>query len=255
MGSGKSKEKPETARTTNQVPEKQNQEKIITKSNTNVNNNKNDTNTRNESRVNGHITDRKENSEEHRGNSQTKKQSNDNNKDRWNDDDLDLDNAWVSNNTNVIETNKTTERTNSDLEEEMRLNEFNKKRTMELERLERAKQEHYPESYAQKNMRQQYTTELLRQKTMYRNPDDWEEDEDIGDNESFDVSRFKQANRGTTKPQKDIFGNEDMDYTKRGDIESSYDYSYGQTNTHRKNVPKYDISEEELMADIEKDLY
>ncbi|VDI61987.1 Hypothetical predicted protein, partial [Mytilus galloprovincialis] len=52
----------------------------------------------------------------------------------------------------------------------------------------------YPETYAQKLQREQYTQQqLLRQKTIYRNPDEWEIDQ--VSQQSFDVSKFKEVNK------------------------------------------------------------
>ncbi|KAK3087505.1 hypothetical protein FSP39_006749 [Pinctada imbricata] len=115
---------------------------------------------------------------------------------------------------------------------------------------------HYPESYAQRNLRQQYTKneQLLRQKTIYRDPDEWQMDDEVSIG-SFDVSKFKQANKGA-ETKKDMFAMT-PDYTTRPMISShdnAADHFYEPPRVQKQtSVPKYDITEEELMADIEKE--
>lgn len=132
----------------------------------------------------------------------------------------------------------------------------------------------YPETYAQKMQREQYKSEkLLRQKTIYRDPKEWEVDKlnttqtDTVSNfytneieitskvsqKSFDVSKFKEANK--TIPKTDIFGPlSNNDYSYQNHEDDGMDYTpnhYGR----KKSVPKYDVTEEELMADIESNYY
>ncbi|XP_063406743.1 TBC1 domain family member 5 homolog A-like isoform X2 [Mytilus trossulus] len=109
----------------------------------------------------------------------------------------------------------------------------------------------YPETYAQKLQREQYTQQqLLRQKTIYRNPDEWEIDQ--VSQQSFDVSKFKEVNK--TLPKTDIFGpvsNNDYSFGNMDD-----DNYYRTTNNNRKkSIPRYDVSEEDLMNDIESHYY
>lgn len=123
--------------------------------------------------------------------------------------------------------------------------------------------EQYPETYAQKMQREQYKHEqLLRQKTIYRNPEEWEMADQSNENQnttdtnvsqqSFDVSKFKDANR--TLPKTDIFGPlSTNDYLYRNPEADNY---YQTSNYNRKkSVPKYDVTEEELMNDIESHYY
>ncbi|XP_052086207.1 glycosyltransferase-like protein gnt14 isoform X2 [Mytilus californianus] len=110
----------------------------------------------------------------------------------------------------------------------------------------------YPETYAQKLQREQYTQQqLLRQKTIYRNPDEWEIDQ--VSQQSFDVSKFKEVNK--TMPKTDIFGpvsNNDYSFGNHMDD----DTHYKTTNYNRKkSIPRYDVTEEELMNDIETHYY
>ncbi|CAC5371207.1 unnamed protein product [Mytilus coruscus] len=110
----------------------------------------------------------------------------------------------------------------------------------------------YPETYAQKLQREQYTQQqLLRQKTIYRNPDEWEIDQ--VSQQSFDVSKFKEVNK--TMPKTDIFGpvsNNDYSFGNHMDDDSYYKTM---NNNRKKSIPRYDVTEEELMNDIETHYY
>ncbi|XP_022310068.2 uncharacterized protein LOC111115576 isoform X2 [Crassostrea virginica] len=113
--------------------------------------------------------------------------------------------------------------------------------------------EDLPETYAQRQFREQYRqTELLRQKTIYRDPDEWdvpEKRESVG---SFDVSKFKAANANTQVQKREIFSMT-PDYTKHNRQTDIADDLYQSPSLQKqKSIPKYDVSEEELMADIEK---
>ncbi|CAG2233676.1 myb-like protein X isoform X2 [Mytilus edulis] len=109
----------------------------------------------------------------------------------------------------------------------------------------------YPETYAQKLQREQYTQQqLLRQKTIYRNPDEWEIDQ--VSQQSFDVSKFKEVNK--TLPKTDIFGPVSNNDYSFGNVDD--DNYYRTTNNNRKkSIPRYDVSEEDLMNDIESHYY
>lgn len=116
--------------------------------------------------------------------------------------------------------------------------------------------EYFPETYAQRLQREQYAKTqqgLFRQKTIYRNPDEWEVDEN---EDSFDVSKFKEAN--VVKPpenpvNRDIFSPPDVTVKTNG-YQSKTDGYYNQNNNQRKeNLPRYDTSEEALLAEIEQE--
>ncbi|XP_052250954.1 protein kinase 4-like [Dreissena polymorpha] len=113
---------------------------------------------------------------------------------------------------------------------------------------------HYPETYAQRLQREQYKHQpegLLRQKTIYRNPQEWEIEENKV--ESFDVSRFKQAN--VLKNPQPMQSNTD-DIFSPPDVPSNghpprEDFSYRLEK--KKSLPHYDTTEEALLAEIEKE--
>lgn len=116
--------------------------------------------------------------------------------------------------------------------------------------------EYFPETYAQRLQREQYAKTqqgLFRQKTIYRNPDEWEVDEN---EDSFDVSKFKEAN--VVKPpenpvNRDIFSPPDSTVKTNG-YQTKTDGYYNQNNNQRKeNLPRYDTSEEALLAEIEQE--
>lgn len=112
--------------------------------------------------------------------------------------------------------------------------------------------ENLPETYAQRLQRQQYAKaqqDLFRQKTIYRNPDEWDMDER---EDTFDVSKFKEAN--VAKPpenpvNRDIFSPP----VKTNGYQAKIDRYSNQSNIQRKEaLPRYDTSEEALLAEIEQ---
>lgn len=117
--------------------------------------------------------------------------------------------------------------------------------------------EYYPESYAQRLQREQYERSqqgLMRQKTIYRNPDEWDVDET---REEFDVSKFKEANVAKPPPNpvnRDIFSPPDV--TPHNGYQGKMD-RYNNENSNQKtekaNLPRYDTSEEALLAEIEQE--
>ncbi|XP_069106301.1 probable WRKY transcription factor protein 1 isoform X2 [Argopecten irradians] len=122
--------------------------------------------------------------------------------------------------------------------------------------------EEYPETYAQRNAREQYKRhDLLRQKTIYRDPKDWEPEEkkppEEEQNEAgeFDVSKFRAANKTAPPQRRDIFDMTPDPYTSRHGYDDMHDPdSYYDQNrqTVPRQTPVYDKTEEDLMADIEK---
>ncbi|XP_033727029.1 uncharacterized protein LOC117316517 isoform X2 [Pecten maximus] len=122
--------------------------------------------------------------------------------------------------------------------------------------------ENYPETYAQRNAREQYKrTDLLRQKTIYRDPNEWEPEdkkpteEEQNESGEFDVSKFRAANKAAPPPRRDIFDLTPDPYTSRHGYDDMHDpdsyYEQGRQSIPRK-APTYDKTEEDLMADIEK---
>ncbi|XP_021355468.1 uncharacterized protein LOC110451658 isoform X2 [Mizuhopecten yessoensis] len=123
--------------------------------------------------------------------------------------------------------------------------------------------EEYPETYAQRNARQQYKrSDLLRQKTIYRDPKEWEPEtetkpaeENQDDSGEFDYTKFKAANKTAPPPRRDIFDMTPDPYTSRQTYDDVHDpdsyYEPGRQSVPRK-APTYDKLEEDLMADIEK---
>ncbi|XP_060085925.1 uncharacterized protein LOC132565303 [Ylistrum balloti] len=129
--------------------------------------------------------------------------------------------------------------------------------------------EDYPETYAQRNAREQYKrTDLLRQKTIYRDPKEWDPDEPKPAEESqsdeelaqqetgeFDVSKFKAANKAAPPPRRDIFDMTPDPYTSRQNYDDMHDpdsYYEQSRQSKPRTTPTYDKTEEDLMADIEK---
>ncbi|XP_061166909.1 uncharacterized protein LOC133175810 isoform X1 [Saccostrea echinata] len=158
--------------------------------------------------------------------------------------DLNLDSYW-NNDSKAFSNNN----------QEKQYNDYNSKQKNSLPpRLPSPPVEDLPETYAQRGFREQYRpNDLLRQKTIYRDPEEWELPEKRESVGSFDVSKFQAANANVQSQQKrDIF-TMTPDYTKNTRQTDSADDLY-RTPTYQKqkSVPKYDISEEELMADIEK---
>ncbi|WAR16345.1 hypothetical protein MAR_030939 [Mya arenaria] len=127
-------------------------------------------------------------------------------------------------------------------------NEYNRNQEQRL-RNNNNEQVSYPETYAQRLQREQYKHEprlgLARQKTIYRNPEEWEiQEKEV---ENFDVSRFKQANVHKAPPvQSDV----DDIYSPR---EPSEPVMYSSSIERQKSLPHYDTSEEMLLAEIEQD--
>lgn len=73
-----------------------------------------------------------------------------------------------------------------------------------------------------------------------------------GSVESFDVSKFKAANASSQAQKREIFSMT-PDYTKQNRHTDLADDLYQTPSLQKqKSIPKYDVSEEELMADIEK---
>ncbi|ESP03399.1 hypothetical protein LOTGIDRAFT_237707 [Lottia gigantea] len=124
----------------------------------------------------------------------------------------------------------------------------------------------YPETYAQKHTREQYTVDrqaLIRQKTIYRNPDDWKDDSEESEEEhgGFDASKFRQVNTHNDPNQESVvkeFETPRYITSKDGRRESSYgiyekerekpDYS-----RRISKVPAYDLEEQRLLADLENE--
>uniref|UniRef100_K1PLQ1 Uncharacterized protein n=1 Tax=Magallana gigas TaxID=29159 RepID=K1PLQ1_MAGGI len=200
--------------------------------------------------------------------------------------DLDMDSSWKK---DSMQNNN----------QEMKNNEYNKKQNIQHSVLPPrlpTPPEDLPETYAQKKFREQYRqTELLRQKTIYRDPEEWELPEKRpkinktlvrtwntecrnlgpqfsnyaadeykikrvqiptlqgrGSVESFDVSKFKAANASSQVQKREIFSMT-PDYTKQNRHTDLADDLYQTPSLQKqKSIPKYDVSEEELMADIEK---
>lgn len=157
--------------------------------------------------------------------------------------DLDMDSNWKK---DSIQNNN----------QEMKNNEYNNKQNIQHSVLPPrlpTPPEDLPETYAQKKFREQYRqTELLRQKTIYRDPEEWELPEKRGSVESFDVSKFKAANASSQAQKREIFSMT-PDYTKQNRHTDLADDLYQTPSLQKqKSIPKYDVSEEELMADIEK---
>jgi hypothetical protein len=77
---------------------------------------------------------------------------------------LNLDSSWKQD-------SKTFENNN----QEKQYNDYNRKNNSVLPpRLPTPPQENYPETYAQKGFREQYrASDFMRQKTIYRDPDEW----------------------------------------------------------------------------------
>lgn len=113
-----------------------------------------------------------------------------------------------------------------------------------------------PETYAQRLQREQYRHQpegLMRQKTIYRNPDEWEVDEN--EMENFDVSKFKQVNvREKNSEQKSML---DRDIFSPNVQESrGFEKREGENTLlmeRKESLPHYDTSEEALLAEIEKE--
>lgn len=118
----------------------------------------------------------------------------------------------------------------------------------------------YPETYAQRLQREQYRNQpqgILRQKTIYRNPEEWEVDEN--ETESFDVSKFKEANLHTKQANEensmlnsDIFTPNLPEANQKVMAPDPENY-YFQPKEKQKSLPHYDTSEEALLAEIEKE--
>ncbi|KAL4217709.1 hypothetical protein ACF0H5_022450 [Mactra antiquata] len=119
----------------------------------------------------------------------------------------------------------------------------------------------YPETYAQRLQRQQYKNEptgLIRQKTIYRNPDEWEIDENEVDN--FDVSKFKQANFQKTggyteqnaQVNSEIYSPSGPESNTQFNRHENYEMDRLEME-RKKSLPRYDISEEALLDEIEKE--
>ncbi|XP_045182573.2 uncharacterized protein LOC123541221 isoform X2 [Mercenaria mercenaria] len=139
-------------------------------------------------------------------------------------------------------------------------NEYNSKLQEQNQRYSRDNETSYPETYAQRLQREQYRNQpqgILRQKTIYRNPEEWEVDEN--ETESFDVSKFKEANvhqkhtpEENTMLDSDIFSPE-VPETKERRMAPDPDNYYFQPNAKQKSLPHYDTSEEALLDEIEKE--
>ncbi|XP_046331224.2 uncharacterized protein LOC124114603 isoform X2 [Haliotis rufescens] len=122
-------------------------------------------------------------------------------------------------------------------------------------------QELYPETYAQRHTRQQYTfgqDRLIREKTIYRNPDDWgfdEDKEEVTATKGFDASKFRAANQGKPVREKDIFSTQDEFETPR--YLRSSEPEEQQTTVSQKPtpmvLPQYNKEEEDLMAQLMED--
>lgn len=117
--------------------------------------------------------------------------------------------------------------------------------------------EYYPETYAQRLQREQYEKGqqgLMRQKTIYRNPDEWDMNEN---REEFDVGKFKEANIAKPPPNpvnRDIYSPPDV--TPQTGYQGKTDRYSNQNNSQKtgnSNLPRYDTSEEALLAEIEQE--
>lgn len=119
----------------------------------------------------------------------------------------------------------------------------------------------YPETYAQRKQREQYTLNqqlLIRQKTIFRNPNDWRmEDEQEVIVGGFDASKFRQANQSAPHTQKSVFS------ASKSGLETSYTYDQRELeemdvtprhNNQSREMPVYNASEQDLMASLERDL-
>ncbi|XP_064651950.1 uncharacterized protein LOC135502780 isoform X2 [Lineus longissimus] len=95
------------------------------------------------------------------------------------------------------------------------------------------RQESYPETYAEKMRREKYTNEMrfepVPERVLARPSVDWKVEQDI---EGFDPNKFKAVNK--TKSEETGANDEDG-------------------NRRESNHLKYDITEEELMKDIESE--
>lgn len=119
----------------------------------------------------------------------------------------------------------------------------------------------YPETYAQRKQREQYTLNqqlLLRQKTIYRNPHEWQ-DENAEESYTggFDASKFRKANQGSLNARDTIFT------TSKPGVETSYLHDQRELdemditprhNHQNKEMPVYNASEQDLMASLEREL-
>ncbi|KAK7091835.1 uncharacterized protein [Littorina saxatilis] len=130
------------------------------------------------------------------------------------------------------------------------------------------RQEDLPETYAQRKQRQQYTVNqqmLIRQKTIYRDPKAWEqegeeEEEMHSGSTGFDPNKFRSVNFGQATNQKRTI------FTTSGNQDNSVQYMPGQRDnmdefdvTSRRqqtseDLPRYNASEQDLMASLEREL-
>ncbi|XP_067667079.1 uncharacterized protein [Haliotis asinina] len=123
-------------------------------------------------------------------------------------------------------------------------------------------QELYPETYAQRHTREQYTfgqDRLIREKTIYRNPDEWivdEEKEEEKMTKGFDASRFRAANQGKPAREKDIFSTTQDEFETPRYLRSSEPVEKPTTVSQKptpRELPKYNKEEEDLMAQLMMD--
>ncbi|XP_041361055.1 uncharacterized protein LOC121377213 [Gigantopelta aegis] len=122
------------------------------------------------------------------------------------------------------------------------------------------KEESYPETYAQRLTREQYKLDqakLLRQKTIYRDTDEWKMDEDAElekkKSKGFDASKFREVN--AAKHQENAISSAAQELqTPRyiTDMDQSSHVTPKETTAVKKlELPTYSPEEEELMTMLE----
>ncbi|KAK6167526.1 hypothetical protein SNE40_021529 [Patella caerulea] len=135
----------------------------------------------------------------------------------------------------------------------------------------RAQQNMYPETYAQKHTRENYTVDremLIRQKTIYRNPNDWDSDGDdeemSNNNHGFDASKFRQVNqqKKPPDPHADPVSSTAQEFETPRYLKSQ-DENYGiyqkdlqkeAINRKISRLPSYDMDEQRFLAELENEL-
>ncbi|KAL8578852.1 hypothetical protein ACOMHN_022145 [Nucella lapillus] len=152
--------------------------------------------------------------------------------------------------------------TQDELNEVLQIPTDNKQTSRSVNSYNPVKQQDLPETYAQRKQREQYTLNqqmLLRQKTIYRNPDDWtnEDEEESSGTSGFDPSKFRSVNMG--QPVKSTV------FTTNARQDGGIQYMSGQQTMDEfdvmprhqdipKNPPVYNQSEQDLMASLEREL-
>ena len=166
MGSGKSKEtkpKRESAAVNNNTRLIQNGNNINNSRKINTNTERSTKNNNGNEKVNGTREQNHSNSRTHESEDIVQNE-------------LDLDSNWNYPNTIANNTPKKTVYRGNHANNNWN-NNNNSRNTIPQEQ---EQEMHYPETYAQKNLREHYTkTGLLRQKTIYKDPDEWDQNDDV----------------------------------------------------------------------------